>query len=125
MIIMNIILVLSLLIGVGFIFGKLAQLIKLPTVSGYLIAGLLIGFFPLGLNTHTEVFDMISQITLSFIAFGIGSEFKINELKKNGKKIFIITLFEVIGAIVVVALAIFLFTPIGFPLFNFEQKLSF
>lgn len=122
---MNIILVLSLLIGIGFIFGKLAQLIKLPTVSGYLIAGLLLGILPIGFSDHIDVFNMISQITLSFIAFGIGSEFKIKELKKNGKTIFIITVFEVIGAIGIVALSMFIFAPLAFPDFTFNQKLSF
>lgn len=125
MIFLNIILVLSLLIGVGFIFGKLAQLIKLPSVSGYLIAGLLISILPINLTGHTEVFNMISQITLSFIAFGIGSEFKISELKKNGKKILLITIFEVIGAILIVFLFMFFFSPLILPEFTFEQRLSF
>src|SRR5690554_755449 len=106
---MNIILILAVLVGVGYIFGKLAQKINLPTVSGYLIAGLLISVLPVNISEHIPVFDMISQITLAFIAFGIGNEFKIRELKKNGKKILIIATLEVIGAIVVVAATMFLF----------------
>lgn len=113
---MNIILILSLLIGFGYIFGKLASLIKLPAVSGYLIAGLLLGIFnkfvPFGLLEHTTVFDTITQITLSFIAFGIGSEFVLSDLKKSGKTIFIITLLEVIGAIGVVFLSMYVIVPL-------------
>lgn len=122
---MNIILILAVLVGVGYIFGKLAQKINLPTVSGYLIAGLLISVLPVNISEHIPVFDMISQITLAFIAFGIGSEFKIRELKKNGKKILIIATLEVIGAIVVVAATMFLFVPIAFKDFSFNEQLSF
>ncbi|MDY0276550.1 MAG: cation:proton antiporter [Acholeplasma sp.] len=122
---MNIILILSLLIGLGFIFGKLAHYIKLPTVSGYLIAGLLIGLLPIDFTAHTSVFNTISEITLSFIAFGIGSEFVLSNLKKSGKKIFIITLLEVIGAIVVVFAAMYLLVPSSFPSFSSNEKLSF
>lgn len=122
---MNIILIISLFIGVGYIFGKLASLIKLPTVSGYLIAGLLLGLLPIDYSNHTKLFNNISEITLSFIAFGIGSEFILTNLKKSGKTIMIITLLEVIGAILVVFLAMFLLVPLVFPNFTASERLVF
>lgn len=127
---MNIILMLSIFIGLGFIFGKLAAFIKLPTVSGYLIAGLLLAVFSLVVPSfdyliYDPVFQVISNITLSFIAFGIGSEFVISSLKKSGKKIFIITILEVIGAILVVFLAMLLMAKFAFPHFNSNEKLAF
>lgn len=124
---MNIIIVLSIFIGLGFIFGKIASKLKLPTVSGYLIAGLLIGIFKKFINfePHLPVLNTISEITLAFIAFGIGSEFIIGNLKKSGKTILIITVLEVLGAIVLVFLSMYLFVPIAFPNFSPQERLTF
>ena len=101
---MNIILKISIILVVGFIFGKGAKFLKLPSVSGYLIAGLLLGpsLFNFVSSEEAESFEIISEITLSFIAFGIGSEFMLKDIVKMGKKIAIITLAEVVGAITVV-----------------------
>ena len=101
---MNIILKISIILVVGFIFGKGAKLLKLPSVSGYLIAGLLLGpsLFNFVSSEEAKSFEIISEITLSFIAFGIGSEFMLKDIIKMGKKITIITLAEVVGAVTVV-----------------------
>lgn len=126
---MNIIFILSVFIGLGFVFGKLATKINLPSVSGYLIAGLLLSilniFVPLDLESNMNVFNTISEITLSFIAFGIGSEFLFSKLKESGKKVFIITIFEVLGAILIVFLFMYLLAPIAFDSFNSKERLSF
>lgn len=106
---MNVILKLSIILVVGFIFGKLAKAVKLPSVSGYLIAGLFLGpsFFDFVSSTDAESFEIISELTLSFIAFGIGSEFMLKDIVAMGKKIAIITLAEVVGAISVVFVVMF------------------
>ena len=85
-------------------FGKGAKWLKLPSVSGYLIAGLFLGpsLFNFVTPEESKSFEIISELTLSFIAFGIGSEFMLKDIIAMGKKITIITLAEVIGAIVVV-----------------------
>jgi len=86
---------------VGFIGGKLAKLVKLPSVSGYLIAGLLLGpsFFDFITAENTESLTIVNEIALAFIAFSIGSEFVVSEILKMGKAIAFITLGEVVGAI--------------------------
>jgi Kef-type K+ transport system membrane component KefB len=101
---MDIILKLSLIVIVGLIFGKIAKKMKLPSVSGYLIAGLLLGpsLFDFVSKEEAESLEIISELTLSFIAFGIGSEFMLKDIIAMGKKIAIITLAEVVGAITVV-----------------------
>jgi Kef-type K+ transport system membrane component KefB len=101
---LNIILKISIILVVGFIFGKGAKLLKLPSVSGYLIAGLLLGpsLFNFVSSEEAKSFEIVSEITLSFIAFGIGSEFMLKDIIQMGKKITIITLAEVVGAISVV-----------------------
>jgi Kef-type K+ transport system membrane component KefB len=101
---MNMILKISIILIVGFIFGKGAKLLKLPSVSGYLIAGLILGpsFFDFVSRAEATQLEFISELTLSFIAFGIGSEFMMKDIMQMGKKITIITLAEVVGAISVV-----------------------
>lgn len=117
---MNVILKLSIILVAGFIFGKGAKWLKLPSVSGYLIAGLFLGpsLFNFVTPEESKSFEIISELTLSFIAFGIGSEFMLKDIIAMGKKIAIITLAEVIGAIVVVfSVMYFIFDfPVAFSL---------
>jgi Kef-type K+ transport system membrane component KefB len=107
----------SLVLLIGFIGSILARKVKLPNVSGYLVLGLLLGpslgiFFESyeGIITHTDQSQLkfISEIALAFIAFSIGSEFAIKSIKKMGKNVMLITLFEVIGAVLVVFTAMML-----------------
>ena len=104
---MDIFIKIGLALAIGLIGGKLAKLVKLPSVSGYLIAGLFVG--PTLFGNHAILsFDelknltFISELALAFIAFSIGSEFVVKDLAKYGKKVFIITIAEVLGAIILV-----------------------
>lgn len=101
---MNLILKVTIALAVGFIGGKFIGILKLPNVSGYLLIGVLLGssFFNIISPEDIEVLEVISELALAFIAFNIGSEFVIKEIKKFGRKIFWITLGEVIGAILLV-----------------------
>ena len=104
---------------VGFIGSLIARKFKLPNVSGYLVLGLLLGpslgiIFP-GYEgfidgSDQQIFGFISELALAFIAFSIGSEFAIKRVKKMGKVISVITLTEVIGAVLLV-FVIMLFIP--------------
>jgi Kef-type K+ transport system membrane component KefB len=89
---------------VGAIGGKITSHFKLPNVSGYLLAGLLLGpSFLHYLNSgDIDSFTIISEFALGIIAFSIGNEFTIKEMSKLGKPITIITLAEVVGAVTVV-----------------------
>ena len=102
---------LALILFSGLIFGRIVKLIKLPNVTGYLIAGLLIGPYcfklvPIDMITGL---DLISEIALAFIAFSIGSEFKLSYLKRVGLTPIIIAIFEGLTAAVLVFAALFLF----------------
>lgn len=115
---MDIILKISIFLAVGMLGGKIANRFKLPNVSGYLVAGLFLGPSFINLLSKQEVtqLDIISEIALAFIAFSIGSELVYSELRKAGKQIMVITLLEVIGAIVVVFSVMY---------FIFDQDLPF
>jgi len=102
---------LALILFSGLIFGRAVKLIKLPNVTGYLIGGLIIGSYCLKLvpkNIVTEL-EIISEIALAFIAFSIGSEFKISYLKKVGMTPIIIAIFEALTATALVTVALVLF----------------
>lgn len=95
---------LAIMLSAGFLMTRLTRLIKLPNVTGYILAGILIGPYCLNL-IPTDVIgglDFISDIALAFIAFGIGEFFKFDKLKKNGIKVVVLTLFEALFASVLV-----------------------
>ncbi|MDO9576415.1 MAG: cation:proton antiporter, partial [Candidatus Cloacimonadales bacterium] len=84
----------GLLLLVGFLFGQLSEKIKLPAITGYILAGVLIGDSGMKLIRHEnmEMLYVLSEVTLSFIAVIIGGEFSFYKLKMYGKKIVILTL---------------------------------
>lgn len=104
---------LALILFSGFIFGRLVKLIKLPNVTGYIIAGLLIGPYVLKLVPldMTYQLGLISEMALAFIAFSIGAEFKISYLKKVGLTPIVIAILEALTAsfVVIVVLVLFKF----------------
>lgn len=122
----------AIVLAVGFVGGKLIGKLKLPSVTGYLLLGLLLGpslaiivrlFDPgtsfQGIITpdNKEVLNFISEIALSFIAFSIGSEFSVKSIKKMGNSIMILTVMEVLGAVLLVFLAM-VFVPKPDNIFN-------
>lgn len=115
---MNILFYLSIILLFGMLFGKLVGYIKLPEVTGYLIAGVLIGPSILGLvpaNAASSL-NVISEVALGFIAYTIGSQFDINHIKKVGKGVILITVLEASFATLFVTLSM---------LFIFKQTLPF
>lgn len=98
----------------GLLLTRVVKLVKLPNVTGYLIAGLLIGpyCFKLISAEALETLDVITVAALGFIAFSIGSEFKLAHLKAIGGKILIITACEALGAVILVDVVVI---ALGFP----------
>lgn len=113
---MNIIIAASLWIALALIMGllmsKVMKIIHFPNVTGYLLTGILIGPWVLGLfnqNGFNEVIkniSWISDIALGFIAFTIGGSFKLSVLKKVGKRATIITIFEALGGAFIVIIGL-------------------
>lgn len=116
---MNTLFYLAVLLFSGLIMGRAVKLIKLPNVTGYLIAGLLIGPCCFGLLSKEMViqYELISEIALAFIAFSVGSEFKVSYLKKVGAMPIVIAIFEGLAATVCVTVVLVLFG------FDFEISL--
>ena len=108
----NTLLSLGIAMVVGLLFSRIIKLVKLPNVTAYLIGGLLIGPSLWGLITNgsftiisheaVESFSIIVNLALGFIAFSIGGEFKISTLRRLGKNVTIITIFQAVGTVIVV-----------------------
>ncbi len=102
----EVLLALSLILFSGFIMTRLTNTLNMPKVSGYILAGILIG--PHCLNFIPEhiidAMGFISDLALAFIAFGVGKFFKKEVLMRTGKSIIVITISEAITAGVLVTL---------------------
>jgi len=103
---MNLVLALGIIVIAGFLGGLAAGKLKFPRVTGYIIIGVLLS--PSLLNIiHAETvgnLDIITDITLGFIAYLIGGSLKTESLRGLGKSITWITLFQSLGAWFLVAL---------------------
>lgn len=85
----------------GLLATRVTRLVKLPNVTAYLIAGVLIGPCVLKLVPSETLsnFSIITEAALGFIAFSIGDQFKIESLKAIGKPALVITALESLGAV--------------------------
>lgn len=92
----------------GFLMTRVTNKLKLPSVTAYIITGVLIGPYCLNVIPQTVVTgtEFLSDIAVAFIAFSTGEFFKFSALKKNGSKVIVITLFEA----VIAAFAVFILT---------------
>lgn len=108
---MDIILVLALAMAFGLLFTRIMKLVGLPNVTGYLIAGLLIGPYVLKFFTVESLttVEIITNVALGFIAFSIGSSFKLSQLKELGKSVITITFFQALTAVALVDITLWLF----------------
>ncbi len=92
---MEVLFSISIALVAGLLISRLVKPLKLPAVTGYLIAGILIGPYCLGLTglpgffastEEVEGLSIISKVALGFIAFAIGTEFELKNLRKIGKQ---------------------------------------
>ena len=115
---MNTLLLVSFALLAGLLMTRLFKPFKLPSVTAYLIAGVLVGPYCLGafgvsgvgFNSMEAVgtLSLVSEVALGFIAFSIGNEFRLEDLKKTGKQAFVIGIFQALAATLVVDVALYL-----------------
>ncbi len=105
----------ALMLIVGFLFTRITKLLRLPNVTGYILAGIVIGPYCLDFvpKEVSSGMGFISDIALAFIAFSAGEYFRLSVLKKNGKKVAIITLFEALIASVLVFVLTYFILRLG------------
>ena len=90
----------------GFSMTRVTKKLRLPDVSGYIMAGIIMGPYVLDLlpQSFIDGTDFVSDIALSFIAFRVGRFFLKDTLKKSGRAMFVVTLWESVGAALLVTL---------------------
>ncbi len=103
------ILTVGIIIFVGFILGEIVAKIKLPKVTGYILAGVLLNpdLFGIISEDFVEHTSLITNIALSFITFSVGGSLLFSRIKKLGKGIIGITVFEAELAFAAIALGFF------------------
>ena len=115
----NMLLCLAIALISGLLLSRLAKLLNLPAVTAYLIAGVLVGPYCLGqlsaligvdgigftsvsngngglTSEYLESFSVLKEAALGFIAFSIGNEFRLSQLKKIGKQATIVGIFQAV-----------------------------
>ncbi|MGN0758149.1 MAG: cation:proton antiporter, partial [Candidatus Ventricola sp.] len=102
----------SIALCAGLLVSRFVKPLKMPAVTGYLIAGILIGPYclgrlgvtGLGFTSMTEVkaLSLFNDVALGFIAFAIGNEFRLSQLKKTGRQATVIGIFQALVAALLV-----------------------
>ena len=103
---METLLILSVALFAGLMLSRLAKVMQLPAVTAYLVAGIIIGPYllgklgisGLGFTSMDEIhtYSLLSDVALGFIAFSIGNEFRMSQLKKTGKQATVIGIFQAV-----------------------------
>ena len=99
---------LSIALLAGLFMSRIVKQLKLPAVTAYLVGGILIGPYclgrlgisGLGFVSHQNVVDykIVSDVALGFIAFSIGNEFRLSQLKKTGRQATVVAFAEALTA---------------------------
>ncbi len=113
---MQTLLALSIALFAGLMMSRLTKKWNLPAVTGYLVAGILIGPFCLGQIgveglgftslESVQSFKILSDVALGFIAFTMGNEFRFESLKQVGKQAAVIAVFQALVATLFVDVAL-------------------
>lgn len=108
----SILLSVGIALSAGLLLSRIVKKFGMPAVTGYLIAGILIGPFCLGRIglegigftslENAEQYGVLSDLALGFIAFAIGNEFRVKDLKETGKAAVIIGIFQALTATLLV-----------------------
>ncbi len=113
---MQVLLVLSIALFAGLMLSRLAKVLKLPAVTAYLVAGILIGPYLLGAlgiegigftsMDNIKSYGILSDVALGFIAFSIGNEFRLAQLKKTGKQATVVGIIQAVFTTILVDIAL-------------------
>ena len=103
----SVIISVALMLFCGFLMTRITNKLRLPNVTAYIVTGILMGPYCLNLIPQTVISgtEFLPDIALAFIAFSTGEFFRLDTLRKNGRKVVLITVLESLVATLVVFLA--------------------
>ena len=106
----------ALMLAGGFLMTRVTKRLRLPNVTAYIVAGILMGPFCFHLvpSQIVQGTAFLPDIALAFIAFSTGEFFRLSTLKKNGPKVIIITVLEACAAALLVFLVSFFILRLNF-----------
>lgn len=109
--------ILGTLLFTGFIAGKIASKSGLPAVTGYILAGVLLNpqVFDIISPSFVNSSDFITTLTLSIITFSVGASLYLPKIKRVGKTIGVVALFEAQFANLFIAVGFALLIPVLVP----------
>lgn len=101
----------GMLLILGYFLGKLVARIHLPEITGYIIAGLVLGDAGLSIIHHemSESLQIVTDVALGLIALTIGGEFSFSKLKRMGSEVVILTAAQILLTLISVTLALWIF----------------
>lgn len=104
----SILLSLGAAIAIGLLFNRVVKKLGLPNVTGYLVAGVIIGPSCLQIipDTWVHSLTLLVNVALGFIAFSIGGEFRFSKIKTIGKSVLIITMMQALFTTLLVDLVL-------------------
>lgn len=113
----QIIISIAVMLIAGYILARIAKKLRLPNVTGYIVAGIIIGPFCIDIVPQSVIDGMsfLTDIALAFIAFSTGEFFKLSTLKKNGGRNIIITIFEALLASILVFVIMYFVLGLSLP----------
>ena len=130
---MNILLSLSVAILAGLLMTRVFKPLRLPSVTAYLVAGILVGPYclgrlgldGLGFVTMDAVskLSIISDVALGFIAFSIGNEFRLSSLRKTGRQATMIGIVQAVAATLLVDIVLIVFSILFPGLISIDQAI--
>jgi len=96
----------GLLLLLGYLIGKLAARFKLPEISGFIFAGLLVNSFTTGIVSQrmNASLHTVTEVAIGFLALTIGSEFSVRKMRRIGRDVATITAVHLLGTFGVVLL---------------------
>lgn len=110
---MHVLLSLAIALFAGLMLSRVAKMVKLPAVTAYLVAGIVVGpyffgRFGVGFTSMEDIhtYKLLSDVALGFIAFSIGNEFRLPQLKKIGRQAMVIGILQAVAATVLVDAAL-------------------
>ncbi len=107
----------GILLAGSYFLGKLAVRAGIPAITGFIVAGLLLGPSTLGFvhENLAESLDMVTELALAIIALVIGSEFSLAKLRRIGRAVVVITLAQLLATFLIVTTALSLTGIIPLP----------